>query len=193
MLISITGRLGSGKSTVCGIMKERYGFEIFSTGTINREYARRLGISTLELNKRLNDDPSLDHEIDGTVTKLSEERKDDKLIFDSRMAWHFAKDTFKIFLTIDAMEAARRVMLNQRGDEEHYETVEEACEKLVERSRVERDRFVDIYGVDYYDYNNFNIVIDTTSRTPEEVVAIIMENFEAYSADTASFISPKIV
>ena len=71
MLISITGRLGSGKSTVCNIMKERYGFEIFSTGVINREFARRLGITTLELNKRLKEDPALDHEIDGTVTKLS--------------------------------------------------------------------------------------------------------------------------
>ena len=193
MLISITGRLGSGKSTVCNIMKERYGFEIFSTGTINREYARRLGITTLELNKRLNEDPSLDHEIDGTVTKLSEERKDDKLIFDSRMAWHFAKNTFKIFLTIEPMEAARRVMLNQRGEEERYTDVDDACAKLVERSKVERDRFVDIYGVDYYDYNNFNIVVDTTSRTPEEIVAIIMENYEAYSKDSSTFVSPKII
>ena len=193
MLISITGRLGSGKSTVCNIMKERYGFEIYSTGTINREFARRLGISTLELNKRLNEDPSLDHEIDGTVTRLSEERKDDKLIFDSRMAWHFAKDTFKIFLTIEPMEAARRVMKDQRGAEERYTDVNDACDKLVERSRVERDRFVDIYGVDYYDYNNFNIVVDTTSRTPEEVVAIIMENYEKYSLDPSTFVSPKII
>ena len=193
MLISITGRLGSGKSTVCNIMKERYGFEIYSTGTINREFARRLGISTLELNKRLNEDPSLDHEIDGTVTKLSEERKDDKLIFDSRMAWHFAKDTFKIFLTIEPMEAARRVMKDQRGAEERYTDVNDACDKLVERSRVERDRFVDIYGVDYYDYNNFNIVVDTTSRTPEEGVAIIMENYEKYTLDPSAFVSPKII
>ena len=191
MLISITGRLGSGKSTVCKIMKERYGFEIYSTGTINREFARRLGISTL--NKRLNEDPSLDHEIDGTVTKLSEERKDDKLIFDSRMAWHFAKNTFKIFLTIEPMEAARRVMKDQRGAEERYTDVNDACDKLVERSRVERDRFVDIYGVDYYDYNNFNIVVDTTSRTPEEVVAIIMENYEEYSRNPSAFVSPKII
>ncbi len=193
MLISITGRLGSGKSTVCNIMKDRYGFQIFSTGTINREYARRLGISTLELNKRLNDDPSLDHEIDGTVTKLSIERKDENLIFDSRMAWHFAKDTFKIFLTIDPMEAARRVMKDQRGDEERYIDVNDACEKLVERSRVERDRFVDIYGVDYYDYNNFNIVIDTTSKTPDEVVAIIIESYDKYIKAPSEFNSPLIL
>ena len=100
MLISITGKLGSGKSTICGILSERYGYEIFSTGSINREVARKLGITTLELNERLKIDHSLDDEIDGTVTRISIERKDDKLIFDSRMAWHFAKDTFKIFLTI---------------------------------------------------------------------------------------------
>ena len=53
------------------------------------------------------------------------------MIFDSRMAWHFAKDTFKIFLTIDPMEAATRVMKNQRGAEEHYTSVEDACEMLI--------------------------------------------------------------
>lgn len=191
MLISITGKLGSGKSTVCGIMKERYGYEIFSTGVINREYARRLGITTLELNKRLNEDPSLDKEIDSLVTKMSIERKDDKLIFDSRMAWHFAVNTFKIFLTIDPMEAARRVMLNQRGEEERYTDVNDACEKLVERSTVERARFLDIYKQDYYDYSNFNLVVDTTRRAPDEIVDIIMAVFEEYQKSPETFVSPR--
>ena len=191
MLISITGKLGSGKSTICNILKERYGYEIYSTGTINREFARRLGISTLELNERLKEDPALDKEIDGTVTKLSIEKKDEKLIFDSRMAWHFAKDTFKIFLTIDPMEAATRVMKNQRGAEEHYETVEDACEGLLKRGSVERERFIQIYGVDYFDHNNFDLIVDTTSRTPDEIVAIIIENYESYIKDKTAYISPK--
>lgn len=191
MLISITGKLGSGKSTICGIMKERYGYEIFSTGVINREYARRLGITTLELNKRLKDDPTLDREIDSLVTKISIERKDDQLIFDSRMAWHFAVNTFKIFLTIDPMEAARRVMLNQRGEEERYTDVNDACEKLVERSTVERARFLDIYNQDYYDYSNFNLVVDTTRRAPDEIVDIIMAVFEEYQKSPETFVSPR--
>ena len=191
MLISITGKLGSGKSTVCGILKEKYGFEIFSTGTINREFARSLGISTLELNERLKEDPALDKEIDGTVTRLSIEKKDEKLIFDSRMAWHFAKDTFKIFLTIDPMEAARRVMLNQRGAEEHYETVNDACEGLLKRGSVERERFIQIYGVDYFDHNNFDLIVDTTSRTPDEIVNIIVENYESYCNNKEGYVSPK--
>lgn len=191
MLISITGRLGSGKSTICGILKERYGFEIFSTGTINREFARSLGITTLELNERLKEDPELDKQIDGTVTRLSIEKKDEKLIFDSRMAWHFAKDTFKIFLTIDPMVAAERVMNNQRGAEEHYDSVEDACAGLVKRGNVERERFIQIYGVDYFDHNNYDLIVDTTTRTPEDIVGIIVENYEGYCADRASYISPK--
>lgn len=191
MLISITGKLGSGKSTVCEILKQKYGFEIYSTGAIQREYARKLGITTLELNKRMKENSQLDSEIDNAVTEISIERKDDALIFDSRMAWHFAHNTFKIFLTIDPMEAARRVINNQRGEEERYVDVEDACEKLIERSRVERERFMEIYGVDYYDHNNFDLIVDTTSRTPDEIVNIIMENYESYCADIASYQSPK--
>ncbi len=191
MLISITGKLGSGKSTICGILSEKYGYEIFSTGSINREVARKLGITTLELNERLKIDHSLDDEIDSTVTRLSIEKKDEKLIFDSRMAWHFAKDTFKIFLTIDPMEAARRVMLNQRGAEERYESVEEACAGLIKRGNVERERFIQIYGVDYFDNNNYNLIVDTTSRTPEEIVNIIMMNYELYCADSKAYGEPK--
>ena len=187
MLISITGKLGSGKSTICYLLKDRYGFEIYSTGAFQREVARKMGITTLELNKRLREDPSLDYVIDDAVKQLSIERAKDKLIFDSRMAWHFAEKSFKIFLTIDPREAARRVMLNQRGSEEFYANEDEACEKLIERSQVEQARFMQIYGVDYYDFNNFDLIVDTTSRTPDEIINIIVAAYQSYVADEASY------
>lgn len=187
MLISITGKLGSGKSTVCNLLKDRYGFEIYSTGAFQREVARSMGITTLELNKRLREDPSLDYVIDDKVKQLSIEKAEEKLIFDSRMAWHFAVKSFKIFLTIEPCEAARRVMKNQRGCEEFYADEQEACDKLIERSQVEQARFMQIYGVDYYDFNNYDLIVDTTARTPEEIIDIIMNAYENYVENEASY------
>lgn len=182
MHITITGKLGSGKSTVCKLIAEKYGYEIFSTGAIQREVAKELGITPLELNIRMEQDRSLDDRLDSTVARLSRERKDDKLIFDSRMAWHFAEDVFKIFVTVDPMTAAARVMANPRP-EEPYASVEDACAGLVERSRVEQARFLSMYGVDYYDFKNHNLVVDSTNRTPEEIVDIVWEAFRAYRED----------
>ena len=150
---------------------------------IQREVAREMGISTLELNKRMKQDHSLDTRIDEATTRLSRERRDCRLIFDSRMAWHFAEDTFKIFLTVDPTVAAQRVMANPRDSEERYRSVEEARDKLVERSRVEQSRFRELYGVDYCDYGNYNLVVDSSARTPEEIVDIIWEAFRAYQND----------
>ena len=90
MHITITGKLGSGKSTVAKKLVELYGFEIFSTGAILRAAAAERGMDVLELNKelsaKLDSDRSMDDLIDNTTIRVAAERKDDKLIFDSRMA-----------------------------------------------------------------------------------------------------------
>ena len=183
MHISITGNLGSGKSTVCQMIRDKYGFEIFSTGSIQREVARQKGITTLELNELMKVDHSLDDVIDATTTRISRERAGDKLIFDSRMAWHFADNTFKIFVTVKPSVAAQRVMAAGRGNEETYASLEEAEAKLIARAEVEQARFKTLYGVDYFDHNNYNLVVDSSYRTPDEILAIIWECYEAYCKD----------
>lgn len=181
MQIAFSGKLGSGKSTVCSILKEKYGYEIYSTGTIQRKIAAEMGITTLELNKRMSEDPKLDHIIDDAVVELSRARAGDKLIYDSRMAWHFAENTFKVYMYVDPTVAAKRVMLADRGSVEKYQSVDEAREMLVSRSIEENKRFKDIYGVDNFDYNNYDLIIDSTSATPEQIAEVILceaENYE---------------
>ncbi len=190
MHITITGKLGSGKSTVAKKLVELYGFEIFSTGAILRAAAAERGMDVLELNKelsaKLDSDRSMDDLIDNTTIRVASERKDDKLIFDSRMAWHFVPDSFKVFVTVEPRVAAERVMKDPRPGEP-AEDVDELCAELVERSKVEQSRFMKLYGVDYYDYNNFNLVVDSSRRTPDEIVALIWEGFNAYMQDPAGY------
>lgn len=47
MHITITGRLGSGKTTVCRILSDKYGYEIYSTGKINRAIAAERALRRL--------------------------------------------------------------------------------------------------------------------------------------------------
>ena len=190
MHITITGILGSGKSTVAKKLAELYGFEIFSTGAILRAAAAERGMDLLDLNKELNSkldsDRSMDDLIDNTTIRVASERKDDKLIFDSRMAWHFVPGAFKVFVTVDPRVAAERVIKDPRPGEP-AEDVDELCAELVERSRVEQTRFQYLYGVDYYDYKNFDLVVDSSNRTPDQVSAIIWEHFNAFWQNPAGY------
>ncbi len=184
MQIAFSGKLGSGKSTVCTILKEKYGYEIYSTGTIQRRIAEEMGITTLELNKRMREDPELDHIIDDAVVELSRQRAGDKLIYDSRMAWHFAENTFKVYMYVDPTVAAKRVLAADRGSVEKYESVEEAREMLIARSVEENKRFKEIYNVDNFDYKNYDLIIDSTSATPEQIAEAIIKCADEYEKES---------
>ena len=145
MHITLTGNLGSGKSTIAKIMAEKYGYTIYSTGKIQRELAEERGLTVLEMNKLMQQDHSFDNIIDEKVTQLSRE-SDKELFFDSRLAWHFAENAFKVFLTVSIDEAARRVYNDdKRGDVEKYSSKEEAKANLIERANTEDVRYREIY------------------------------------------------
>ena len=174
MHITLTGNLGSGKSTIAQIMSEKYGFEIYSTGKIIRELAEERNLSVLEMNKLMQQDNSFDHIIDERTTKTSVESKKE-LFFDSRLAWYFAKNAFKVFLSVSIDEAARRVYNDsKRGEVETYSSLDDAKKKLIERAATEDVRYKDIYGIDYFNLQNYDLVLDSTFTKPEILAELII-------------------
>jgi len=175
--ISLTGDLGSGKSHLSQLLSQKLGFRIVSTGVIQREIAAKHGMTTLQLNDYTKTHPEIDDEIDGQVSKLQEQAE--SLIFDSRLAWHFAPASFKIYLTVDAEEAAKRIFQDDR-ESEKYHSMEEARNKILARRTSEVERFKNYYHIDYADLKNYDIVVDTTRKSPQEVCEIILEAFERW-------------
>lgn len=173
--ISITGDLGSGKSAVSRLLAEKLGFRIISTGLIQRDIAAKHGMTTLELNEYTKTHPEIDDEIDNTVTQLQE--ASESLIFDSRLAWHFAPKTYKIFLTVAPDEAAKRIF-NDKRTSEKYLSIDEAKQKILARRKSEMERFKSYYKIDYSDHKNYDIVVDTTNAKPEEVCDMIIKGFD---------------
>ena len=183
MHITITGRLGSGKSTVAKLIAAKHDYTYYSTGTIMRELAAEAGLSICDYNKRIADDPTEDRKIDDRTREVAIARRDENMVFDSRMAWFFAPDTFKVYVTVDPAVAAARVNIDPRPGEPNSEI--EIYHELEERSKVEQARFIKFYGegADYYNQKNYNLIIDSTTRTAEEVANAIWAAYEAYLAD----------
>ncbi len=181
MLITLTGNLGSGKSTICNILRESCGYETYSTGKVLRGMAAERGIDILEMNKLCISDPKYDKMIDDAVTKIADERRNDKLVFDSRLAWHFAGHSFKVFLSVALDEAANRVFNDAlRGDVEKYASVEDARRDLKDRADTEDKRYRDFYNLEYFNMNNYDLVLDSTCATSEQLAKIILEEHDRY-------------
>ena len=188
--ISLAGDLGSGKSTVSDILIKRLGAEYYSTGKIVRSIAEKRGMSVTELNIYMETHPEIDHEIDDGLRALSS--VDKQLIIDSRMAWHFTAGTFKVYLSLDIETSAFRIMnANRQG--EHAGSLEETIVMTRARRESEKKRYMTQYGVDIKDLTNYDLIVDTSHISPDEVAETIISGFEKWRSEKATrrvFISP---
>ena len=171
--ISITGDLGSGKSTVCKLIMEQYGLKVYSIGGIQRSLAQKYNMSILDFNKYMETHTEIDEEIDNELSEIG--RRDEDMILDSRMAWHFVPQSFKVYLAVDINTAVERICTANRGEVESYTSLEDAKTKILQRKSSENYRYLSKYKVDCSDMNNYDIIIDTTCLTPQEEADIIME------------------
>ena len=178
--ISLAGDLGSGKSTVSDILIASLGAEYYGTGRIVREIAERHGMSVVELNKYMETHPEIDHEIDNGLVALSE--VDKLLIIDSRMAWHFTRGTFRVYLTVDIETSALRIMSAKREGERSTDLAE-AVRNTKERRASECKRYFEQYGVDIKDLANYALIVDTTYAAPDEVASCIISSLEKWQND----------
>ena len=180
--ISLAGDLGSGKSTVSRILIQRLGFEYFSTGAIVRAMAAERGLTVVEMNEYMENHPEMDREIDDRLVALSDDPR--ALVIDSRMAFHFVRNTFRIYFSTDIETSAARIMGDHRA-EESFATVEETAENIRRRKASERKRYFDFYGVDCKDLHQYDLVLDTTYASPEEIADQLIEALEEWKADPA--------
>lgn len=175
MIISISGQLGSGKSTVGKLLAKALSYKHYSTGDFWRALAAEKDLDVYEFNKLAETDPSIDTQIDEYSSELG--KKEDNFVIDSRLAWHFIPHSFKVRLTVDPTEGARRVYQDsERHNEQSHTDIMTAAHANEKRDQSERQRYIDYYNIDITKPENFDLVIDTTKISPEEVLQKIIES-----------------
>ncbi len=170
--ITISGESGSGKSTVADVLARKLRINRYSTGDYMRTMAAARGVTIVDLNKISETDASIDKELDDWQKNL--EKSTESFVIDSRLGFYFIPSSLKIFLSADEQERARRIFNGKRLVESNT-TMKKTLADMKKRKNLEKNRYKEKYGVDYFHLKHYDIVIDTTDISPLQVADKIIQ------------------
>jgi cytidylate kinase len=181
-IITIAGKLGSGKSSTAKKVAEILGYEHKSTGDFMREIAVNRSVSLGDLSVIAENDPSIDKELDDHNLNIGTK---DNIVLDSRLGFHFIPNSFKVFLELDEDTSAERILKDKLNNPNRhkestgdFDSKESIKEKINLRLESEKKRYKDLYNIkDHTAHLNFDLVINTKEIPLEEVSKRVVEEY----------------
>ncbi len=179
-IITIAGAIGSGKSTTARRVAEELGYAHFSSGDLFRAIAKDRGISIEEINHQAELEKEIDRAVDDRLKQLYDRSE---LVIDSRLAYHWMPDAFKVYLAVEPHLAAERIyygIKNEGRVSQKADSVEEALLATRGRYESEKRRYRELYGIDIDDHSIFDLELDTGKHKLDMVVSTIIERYRAW-------------
>ncbi len=189
MIITISGTPGSGKSTVAKILMEKLKAERIYVGGIRREIARKKGLTLEELNKYAQTHPETDVDVDkdAAIQARQLENAGKKVIVEGRTQYHFLPESIKIYIKVDPEEGARRIWndlqekeLRDQRNEGNITSFEQMKLRMKQRQHEDTKRYQKYYSINPYDESHYDLVLDSTTISAEEVAEKILSYVEKY-------------
>jgi predicted cytidylate kinase len=169
--IAISGGSGTGKTTLSNNLAKELGWKHLNNGEFVRAWYAQ---NAVDLNRTDQIPESVDRRIDGEF--LERMKADSNTIFESRLAgWQSRdlSDVFKVLCTVDFDVALKRV------SKRDLSTTEEARATIHHREEGLAEKFKKFYGVEnYLDPQYFDLVVNTTTLNPQEVLEKVLEKFK---------------
>lgn len=165
--ITLSGLVGSGKTTIGKILAERLNYDFRSIGNVTRKYAAEKGMTIVEFQKYCSSHPEMDLRIDEVFS--NECNSSQNLIIDYRLGFKFVTNAYHIYLSINEQEATERLKKANRAGE-GFETVSLRNESF-------KSQFLHAYGVDYTLKSNYDLIIDVQNfSSPENIADSILRH-----------------
>jgi predicted cytidylate kinase len=168
--ITISGSPGSGKTTVARLLAKKLGLKYFYSGKIFREMAEKYNMSLEEFGKYCEEHKEIDNQLDDHQIEIL---KSGDVIAEGRIAGWLAHQNniaaVKVLLNADLETRSNRIVNREKGD------VENRKQEILTREKSESKRYKNYYDIDIKDNSIYDIVIDSSDKTPDEIVEIIIK------------------
>ncbi|MFA5134860.1 MAG: AAA family ATPase [Patescibacteria group bacterium] len=180
MIVSLSGKPGSGKSTVAKRLAVELNYERIYIGGMFRDEARRRGMSLLEFLKWAETNDQGDKFFDAKVEAYGKTK--DNFIIESRTAFHFIPQSLKLFLDVAPEEGAKRIWSalkgkheDNRNEDRNLNSYDSVLRSMTDRIRSETLRYRKIYGLDIFDSSNYDLFLDVTNMDKEQEYRAVFE------------------
>jgi cytidylate kinase len=165
LIITISGPPGSGKSTLSKILSVKLCLEMVSMGDIFRKCAQDRCMSLEEFGQIAKCNEKIDHEIDEMQKKIADEKDD--ILIEGRLSGFLVDANLKVWLKAPLEIRAQRIAKRENKQ------VAKAIAETSEREECERERYLKYYGIDINDLSVYDIIIDSSRWSPEELSGIV--------------------
>lgn len=178
-IISLSGDLASGKGTVSNILTADLNYGIYRNGEYFRKLAKEMGMDVTSFNVYVKEHPEIDRQIENSAAEYA--KQNDNFVIDARLGWYAVPESFKVYLKVDLDVSAQRAFYDEkRKSTEKFNTVEEQKQDIIRRYNYENERYWNLYQIRKNDMSNYDLIVDTTDKTPEEVAKIIEEEYSKW-------------
>jgi predicted cytidylate kinase len=172
-IITISGTPGSGKSTIGNLLKKKLNMKYIYSGLIFRETAKKYKMTLEEFGKFCENNEKIDKELDEKQLKILQ--KGD-VVLEGRLAgWIAYKnniEAFKIMLIANLETRIKRIIEREEG------TYNKRLEENQKREKSERIRYQKYYNIDIKDTSIYDLIIDTSNKTPNEIIDLIINKIQ---------------
>lgn len=171
--ITLSGTPGSGKSTIAKLLSEELSLPYVYSGMIFRELAKEHNMSLADFGSYCETHDDVDRELDEKQVSIL---KKGNVLLEGRLAGWLAvlKDisAFKIWIDAKPSIRAERIVEREGGN------IQDQHEKLLSRQKSEQIRYKTYYDIDVMDTSIYDLCIDSSNKTPQEILQIILDELK---------------
>jgi predicted cytidylate kinase len=179
VIITISGLPGSGTTTVANILHQKLGLKYVYTGDLFRALAKEYNMDVIEFGKYAEEHPEIDREFERRQAQLA---RAGNVLIEGRLAGWVAHNegiaAVKVWLDAPLPVRVARVATREPKD---YNTI---LQEVKMRETAERSRYIKTYNFDLNNKSIYDLVIDTTNHTPEEIADMIIMRLRELGRDS---------